>query len=86
LKETGGEGESRFSGITCQKKVFAPGTGKWKVAAGYRLAKNLLNQKDIDLFAVATAMPEKIPSEKQCIYLVNLLKWLELAGLKPQDD
>jgi len=28
------------------------------------------------------AIPERIPSEKQSIYLVNLLKRLELEGLK----
>jgi hypothetical protein len=37
------------------------------------------------ILATAAAMPEKIPSEKQCIYLVNLLKRLELEGLKLRD-
>lgn len=72
-------------GITCQKKVLALGAGKWKEAAEFGLANNLLNQKDMGILATAAAMPERIPSEKQSIYLVNLLKRLELAGLKHQD-
>ncbi len=72
-------------GITCQKKVFSLGAEKWKEAAGFGLANNLLNQKDMGILATAAAMPEKIPSEKQCIYLVNLLKRLELEGLKLSD-
>lgn len=72
-------------GITCQQKVLALGAEKWKEAAGFGLANNLLNQKDMGILTTATAMPERIPSEKQCIYLVNLLKRLELEGLKLSD-
>lgn len=72
-------------GITCQKKVLALGAEKWKAAAGFGLANNLLNQKDMGILTTAAAMPERIPSEKQCIYLVNLLQRLELEGLKLSD-
>ena len=68
-------------GIACQKKVFALDAEKWKEAAGFGLSNNLLNQKDMAILATAAAMPERIPSEKQCIYLVNLLRRLELEGL-----
>jgi hypothetical protein len=71
-------------GITCQKKVLALGAEKWKEAAGFGLANNLLSEKDMGILATAAAMPERIPSEKQSIYLVNLLKRLELEGLKLQ--
>jgi len=56
-----------------------------KETAGFGLTNNLLNQKDMGILATATAIPERIPSEKQCIYLVNLLKRLELEGLKLKD-
>ncbi|MDZ7640954.1 MAG: AIPR family protein [Desulfurivibrio sp.] len=72
-------------GITCQKKVIALGVEKWKEAAEFGLTNNLLNKKDMGILATAAAMPERIPSEKQCIYLINLLKRLELEGLKLQD-
>ena len=69
-------------GISCQKKVFALGAEKWKKAAEFGLENNLLNQKDMGILVSAAMMPEKIPSEKQCIYLVKLLKRMELEGLK----
>lgn len=72
-------------GITCQKKVLALGAETWKEAAAFGLANNLLNRKDMGILATAAAMPDRIPSEKQCIYLVNLLKRLELEGLKLSD-
>ena len=37
------------------------------------------------ILVTAAAIPEIIPSEKQSIYLVNLLKRLELEGLKFTD-
>ena len=73
-------------GITCQRQVLALGAGKWKEAAGFGLNNNLLNQKDMGILATAAAIPERIPSEKQSIYLVNLLKRLELEGLKLRED
>ena len=69
-------------GISCQKKVLVLGAEKWKEVAAFGLANNLLNQKDMGILTTATVIPEKIPSEKQSIYLVNLLKRLELEGFK----
>lgn len=37
------------------------------------------------ILATAAALPERIPSEKQCMCLVSLLKRLELEVLKLQD-
>jgi len=68
-------------GIASQKTVFSLGPEKWKEVATFGLEKNLLNQKDMGILATAAGMPEKIPSEKQCIYLVNLLQRLKLEGL-----
>jgi len=51
-----------------------------KEAAGFGPANNLLNRKVMGILATAAAMPERILSEKQCIYLVKLLKRLELEG------
>jgi hypothetical protein len=72
-------------GIACQKKVISLGAEKWKATARFGLDNNLLNQKDMGILTAATMMPGKIPSEKQCIYLVNLLKRLEMEGLSLQD-
>ena len=44
---------------------------------GFGLANILSNQKDLGILATAVAMSARIPSEKQCIYPVNLLKRLE---------
>lgn len=49
-------------------------------ATGFVLTNNLLNQKDLGILATAAGMPEKIPSEKQCIYLMNLLNGSNLRG------
>lgn len=69
-------------GITCQKDVFDIGSKKWKEVAEFGLINNLLNQKDMGILETVIAIPEKIPSEKQCIYLMALLKRLEYEGFK----
>ena len=68
--------------IACQKEVLTLGAEKWKEVAAFGLANKLLNQKDMGILATAAAMPEKMPSGKQCVYLVKLLRRLELEGLK----
>ena len=60
--------------VTCQKKVLALGAAKWKEAAGFGLANNVLTRRDVDILAVAASMPGRIPLVKQCMYPVNLLK------------
>ena len=47
---------------------------------GFGLANILSNQKDLGILATAVAMSARIPSEKQYIYPVNLLKRLEQGG------
>lgn len=69
-------------GIVCQKNAISLGADKWKEVAEFGLKNNLLNQKDMGILQIAVAIPEKIPSEKQCIYLMSLLKRLEIEGLR----
>ncbi len=68
------------NGIVCQKRVLELGAEKWKEIADYGLKRNLLNNKDMGILATAIAIPAKVPSESQCVYLINLLKKLETSG------
>jgi hypothetical protein len=68
------------NGIICQKKVLELGAEKWKEIADYGLKRHLLNNKDMSILATAVAIPAKVPSESQCVYLMNLLKKLENNG------
>lgn len=71
-------------GINYQKVVLDLGSEKWKEIAAFGLAGKHLGQKDMGILAVATAMPAKIPSERQCKHLVGLLEKLKIEGLQTE--
>jgi len=69
-------------GIEAQKAVFAILPQQWKKLRVAGTNKELLSKKETDILGVAERIPSKIPSESQCIVLLEILDKLELEGIK----
>lgn len=70
------------SGIEAQKKVFDVPATDWKKLRVSGIEKSLLTKKEQDILNIAEAIPNKIPSEKQCVVLLEILDKLEMEGVK----
>ena len=68
-------------GIEAQKQVLDIPATKWNVLLEQCRPKGLLSQKEISIVNVATKIPSKIPTEKQCLVLVGLLERIREEGV-----
>lgn len=68
-------------GIEAQKQVLDIPATKWKALLQQCRSKGLLTQKEIGIVNVATKIPSKIPTEKQCLVLVDLLERVKDEGI-----
>jgi hypothetical protein len=72
--------QKMLNGIEAQKAVVNAGPDIWRRLKEWGKAHQLLSQKELDIIAVATAMPRKLPSEKQSVILVKVFARLRLEG------
>lgn len=68
------------NGIFTQKYVLAKGTNYWKQLAKFGLEKSLLSPKEMSILEIACSIPERIPSEKQSVIIVNVEEELIKEG------
>lgn len=68
-------------GIKVQSQVFAISSGEWSKILAAGSAKKLFSPKELGIIAVATRIPERIPSEKQCVILLDILERCRLEGI-----
>jgi len=67
-------------GIAAQAKVFEIGGQGWQQVLNWAKARELVGGKDQDMLTLAAQIPNKVPSEKQSIHLINLLNAFETEG------
>jgi hypothetical protein len=67
-------------GIAAQAKVYKMGGAKWREVADWAEKQQLVGGKERSILAVASQIPNKIPSEKQSILLINMLSTFEQEG------
>ncbi len=70
-------------GIKAQQIIVGISAKEWKKLLAKAQDENLLTSKETGIMKVATQMPGKIPSEKQCVVLLAILKKLEQEGITP---
>ena len=68
------------TGIQTQTAVVELGSGYWVSLQKWALQRQLLSPTDDSFVSVATTMPRKIPSEKQCVRLLEIKARLEEEG------
>lgn len=68
-------------GIKAQAQVFAFSPEEWSKILSAGSAKKLFTPKEIGILEVASQIPARIPSEKQCTILLDLLKRCRAEGI-----
>ena len=69
-----------LNGIEAQTMVVNAGGAFWRTIKEWGFEKKLLSSKDTGILDVAVSVPKKIPSEKQCLAVVSILRRLEAEG------
>jgi hypothetical protein len=66
--------------ISASVAVYEYGSDNWKFALAWGQERNLLNPKDTQFLNVAIAFEKRIPSDKQCKVILEVLEMLRLEG------
>ena len=70
-------------GIKCQSQVLAISPEEWTKILAAGSAKKLFSPKELGILETATQIPARIPSEKQCVILLDLLERCQAEGIVP---
>ena len=69
-----------MTGIQIQTLVVELGPAYWRGLQAWARGKELLGPADDSIVTVATSMPRKIPTEKQCARLADIKRQMEEGG------
>ena len=75
-----------LNGIEAQTAVFQAGAGGWARAAEWGASRKLLTAKDLDILQVCASMPAKVPSERQSISALGIMRRLRDEGCPLMPD
>ena len=70
------------NGIDAQRIILDIPTHKWRAVIEWGVMRKLVSDKDVGILRIAAQIPDKIPSEKQSIYLLNLLEKFRDKGFQ----
>jgi hypothetical protein len=69
------------NGIEAQTKVLTIPAAKWKVVHDTLASKHLLTPKEIGVLKIAMQMPSKIPTDRQCLVLIDTISKARAEGI-----
>jgi hypothetical protein len=72
--------QKMINAVEAEIAVHALGAAKWRQVKAWGVERQLLTQKESDILDVAIAMPRRMPSDKQSVVLMKLLKRLQKEG------
>jgi hypothetical protein len=85
-RERGGIKDQKvLNGIEAQTAVVNAGGSVWRQIMTWGVERKLLSQKEIDILEVATALPQRVPSDKQCRTIIKTLQRLKNEGCRLGD-
>ncbi|MFC3050567.1 AIPR family protein [Kordiimonas pumila] len=70
------------NGIDAQKRVFEISAEKWQEIRIFGEQKKLLSPKEIGVLSIAAQLPKKVPSEKQCIILTDIIQKIKAEAFE----
>jgi hypothetical protein len=70
-------------GIKAQAQVFALSPEEWSKILAAGSGRRLFSSKELGILEVASQIPTRIPSEKQCMILLDLLERCRAEGIVP---
>lgn len=72
--------QKMLNGIDAQTAVVKAGGAIWRSVKEWGVSKRLLSPTDAGVLDAASSMPLKIPTEKQCIRIIEILRKLHSEG------
>lgn len=80
IQQEGSRDQKTLNGIEAQTIVCEAGGEFWKNVLDWCIKEGEATDKERGILQFASAIPSKIPSDKQSVALVNLMKRLRKAG------
>ena len=80
IERSGIKDQKVLNGIEAQTAVVRAGGTFWRRVKDWGVERQLLSSKEAGILDVAASIPSKMPSEKQCIAAVEILRRLQLEG------
>ena len=80
VKRTAVKGQRMLNGIEAQMKVVQAGSDLWRDVKTWGMSQGLLSPDDTGILEVAKSIPTKIPSEKQSLRAIEILRRLHEEG------
>jgi hypothetical protein len=72
--------QKMLNSIEAQIAVVQTKPEVWRAVRQWGVERKLLSQKEIDILDVAAAMPNRSPTEKQCMFVMRTLAKLRMEG------
>ena len=69
------------TGIDAQRRAVEIGAGRWKKISQWLLEKKAISSKEMGILKIAQQIPDKIPTEKQSVVLMDILEKARAEGL-----
>jgi hypothetical protein len=69
-----------LNGIEAQSLVVSIGGSFWKELSSWGHTRKLLSPNDMGCLSIACSLPNKIPTEKQSIRIIDIFRRLRLEG------
>jgi hypothetical protein len=79
-KKTAVKDQKLLNGIDAQTAVVKAGGALWRSVKEWGVGKRLLTPMESGILDVAASVPAKIPSEKQCLKVIETLRKLHAEG------
>ena len=80
-KREGRKDQKVLNGIEAQTAVVNAGAEFWQQAMKWGLEHNLLTEREAGVLKVASRIPQKIPTEKQVLLVIQTFSRLQEEGL-----
>lgn len=80
-KRTARNTQKLDNGIEAQTKVLAIPAAQWNVIHDVLAARRLLTPKEIGVLKIAMQMPMKIPTDRQCAILLDIIEKARAEGI-----
>ena len=86
IEETARNDQKMLTGIEIQSRVAEAGDAHWRDIRDWAKQRGLLTPTETSILNIACSIPPELPSEKQCLRLMELTQRLITEGLPAEKD
>lgn len=74
-------GQRLLNGIEVQTGVVQAGGALWRTVKEWGISRRLLTPTEAGVPDVAASIPNRLPSEKQCVIAIDMKSWFRFSFL-----